>query len=631
MNKVKLLLAGSASLLSIVAVSTPAFAQIATLTPGEPSVQEVETSPTVTVEFNPDTEVTTSTSTKEEAVTVNFRTLELNKEDGRAFGQSVFSNSNFAANVGYNQKTDTVVTVTPDGTGGFNESEPKNGATVQTSDSAVSNLQGSISRATAITGMLREDTILFNADGATADTITRSGNVNTDSTIYEERTGKASFDPVTGQINETSVESESVQSTVLGSSGLNAVQRNGFAQQQTNVTGAGIRVQASGEGVVAQSTTLSADGLNTTGNVGANLVAANLVAANDVILDGDSLVATIADLKDADVTLQSSIDFEAATRLAADTALGGLITAEETARIAGDTALGGRITAEETARIAGDAAILASANTNTTNAVAAEAALRATADTALGGRITAEETARIAAVTAEATARATADTTLQSNINAEAATRLAADTALGGRITAEETARIAAVTAEATTRAAADTAEIASRIAADTALGGRITSEETARAAADTAIGVRIATEETARAAADTAIGTRITTESNARVAADLAESNARIASDNALGSRITDETNARIAADDVLRDQIASSTATAIALGGNAILPDANFTLAGNMGFYNGATAVSINAAGKVGSNTYLTAAVGGGLNKQGKVGGRVGVVFGF
>ena len=142
---------------------------------------------------------------------------------------------------------------------------------------------------------------------------------------------------------------------------------------------------------------------------------------------------------------------------------------------------------------------------------------------------------------------------------------------------------------------------------------------------------MRIGAEETARAAADTAIGARITTESNARVAADLAESNARIASDNALGSRISDETNARIAADDVLRDQIASSTATAIALGGNAILPDSNFTLAGNMGFYNGATAVSLNVAGKVGTNTYVTAAVGGGLNKQGKVGGRVGVVFGF
>jgi len=165
---------------------------------------------------------------------------------------------------------------------------------------------------------------------------------------------------------------------------------------------------------------------------------------------------------------------------------------------------------------------------------------------------------------------------------------------------------------------------IAALEAQDVTLQDNIDAEETARIAADTA-------EATTRAAADTAIGTRITTESNTRAALDLAESNARIASDNALGSRITNETNERIAADSVLRDQIASSTATAIALGGNAILPDVNFTLAGNVGFYNGATAVSINAAGKVSSNVYLTAAVGGGLNKQGKVGGRVGVVFGF
>ena len=75
----------------------------------------------------------------------------------------------------------------------------------------------------------------------------------------------------------------------------------------------------------------------------------------------------------------------------------------------------------------------------------------------------------------------------------------------------------------------------------------------------------------------------------------------------------------------------IASSTATAIALGGNAILPDANFTLAGNVGFYQGATAISLNAAGRVADKVYLTAAVGGGTNKRGELGGRVGVVFGF
>ena len=40
------------------------------------------------------------------------------------------------------------------------------------------------------------------------------------------------------------------------------------------------------------------------------------------------------------------------------------------------------------------------------------------------------------------------------------------------------------------------------------------------------------------------------------------------------------------------------AGTATAIALGGTAILPDTNFTLAGNVGFYQGAQALAVNAA---------------------------------
>jgi hypothetical protein len=79
------------------------------------------------------------------------------------------------------------------------------------------------------------------------------------------------------------------------------------------------------------------------------------------------------------------------------------------------------------------------------------------------------------------------------------------------------------------------------------------------------------------------------------------------------------------------LRDKIASSAATAIAMGGSTILPDTNFTLSGNVGMYEGASAVALNAAGRVSEKVYVTAAVGGGLNKGGKLGGRVGVVFGF
>ena len=106
--------------------------------------------------------------------------------------------------------------------------------------------------------------------------------------------------------------------------------------------------------------------------------------------------------------------------------------------------------------------------------------------------------------------------------------------------------------------------------------------------------------------------------------AAISAEEAARIAA-------VSAEETARIAADNVLRDRISSSTATAIALGGTAILPNVNFTLSGNVGFYEGAQAIAVTGAGRVAPNTYLTGVVGGGLNKRGSVGGRVGVIFGF
>jgi hypothetical protein len=139
-------------------------------------------------------------------------------------------------------------------------------------------------------------------------------------------------------------------------------------------------------------------------------------------------------------------------------------------------------------------------------------------------------------------------------------------------------------------------------------------------ASANTFTTSAVAAEAALRITADNALGARIT-----------AEENARIAADNALGGRITAETNARIAADNAMRDMIASSTATAIALGGSTILPDTNFTLSGNVGLYEGATAIAINAAARISEKAYVTAAVGGGTNKNGKLGGRVGVVFGF
>lgn len=122
-----------------------------------------------------------------------------------------------------------------------------------------------------------------------------------------------------------------------------------------------------------------------------------------------------------------------------------------------------------------------------------------------------------------------------------------------------------------------------------------------------------------------------ITAETAARIAADTTEANARIAEDKRIVGLVSAETNARLAQNAELRDRIASSTATAIALGGAALLPDMGFTLSGNVAIYEGAQAVALNAAAKVGPNAYITAAVGGGLNKNGSVGGRVGFVIGF
>jgi hypothetical protein len=227
---------------------------------------------------------------------------------------------------------------------------------------------------------------------------------------------------------------------------------------------------------------------------------------------------------------------------------------------------------------AGDAATLEAANIYTDESVAAEAEAR---------------------IAGDAETLASANEYTDDAVAAEAALRIAGDAAT---LTTANSFTTSAVAAETT-----------ARTAAVTTLTTRIGAEETARAAADTALTTRIAAEETARAAADTALGARITAENSARVAAD-----------NALGARITD-------LDNTLRDKIASSTATAIAMGGSTILPDTNFTLSGNVGMYEGASAVALNAAGRVSEKVYVTAAVGGGLNKGGKLGGRVGVVFGF
>ena len=79
------------------------------------------------------------------------------------------------------------------------------------------------------------------------------------------------------------------------------------------------------------------------------------------------------------------------------------------------------------------------------------------------------------------------------------------------------------------------------------------------------------------------------------------------------------------------LDDEIDGSSAVAIAMSGNAFLPDTRFNLTGNLGAYNGAYAVSLQAGAMVRDNLAINAGVATGLNKRGKTGARVGFTIGW
>ncbi|WP_128891730.1 YadA C-terminal domain-containing protein [Erythrobacter sp. HKB08] len=132
-----------------------------------------------------------------------------------------------------------------------------------------------------------------------------------------------------------------------------------------------------------------------------------------------------------------------------------------------------------------------------------------------------------------------------------------------------------------------------------------------------------IVEEAEVRALADAQLLDRITSEENARIAADTALQNQI----TGLSTRVG---NIETRLDD-LDDAVASSTATAIALGGMGFLPDTKFNLAVSGGFYEGANAIAANVGIRVNDKVAITAGVGGGLNKGGKVGGRVGIIFGW
>ncbi|MEY4472728.1 MAG: hypothetical protein RL671_1032, partial [Pseudomonadota bacterium] len=77
--------------------------------------------------------------------------------------------------------------------------------------------------------------------------------------------------------------------------------------------------------------------------------------------------------------------------------------------------------------------------------------------------------------------------------------------------------------------------------------------------------------------------------------------------------------------------ERVDSSAALAMAMGGGGFLPDMKFNLSANVATYNGAQAISASIGARVTNNVAVTAAFGGGLNKGGKVGGRVGFIVGW
>ena len=73
------------------------------------------------------------------------------------------------------------------------------------------------------------------------------------------------------------------------------------------------------------------------------------------------------------------------------------------------------------------------------------------------------------------------------------------------------------------------------------------------------------------------------------------------------------------------------AGTATAIALSGNAFLPDQKFNLTGNVATYRGAYAAALQVGALLTPHVAVNAGVSTGLNKNGKAAGRVGFTLGW
>lgn len=178
------------------------------------------------------------------------------------------------------------------------------------------------------------------------------------------------------------------------------------------------------------------------------------------------------------------------------------------------------------------------------------------------------------------------------------------------------------------------TAQVQAEAAARTAA---VAAEASTRAAADVVLTNAISTESMTRQQAILQVNQRVDLQSaaTATLAANLgAEQAARIAADNALATRL-DGFGAQLgmldSRIDRLEQHVASSTAVATAMSGNAFLPDMKFNLTANVATYDGAHAGSIQLGALVSPHVAINAGVATGFNRNGKTAGRVGVTFGF
>ena len=354
-------------------------------------------------------------------------------------------------------------------------------------------------------------------------------------------------------------------------------------------------------------------------------------AADDLTVANQLVTAANVDFDTADAGVdaaQTAFDNDQndANLAALNTALADRATAQQ----AVDAAEADRGVALTAANMASDnaAAALASAAVATDASVAADAGLADTVtalDTSLGANADFVTAATAAGVTADAAGIIALDDNANAAVTQLAATQTQFDTldddantfirAQGVLVPAAENANPAIAAASQALlgdpRAVETNAEV-EVIAALVDHEVRITDNTAA-----------IVTETQARVAGDAQLLDQLTTETNARIAADTAIGSQVNALEGRVGlieTRLSD-----------FDDRISSSTATAIALGGMAFLPDTKFNLAIAAGFYEGAQAIAANIGYRVTDNVAIIAGVGGGLNKSGKVGGRVGVIFGW